>query len=149
MTIIRNFGHVVFCLHFCDDLLLCRSMNPRQDAPEKITRSRGRPTLPPEEAERVRLILVGICAAVFENNEAALARALDMSQSAIWQIRAKRNRPSTQTARRLADLLGVSEQVVRSGKASVEALVRRCVPHVRASALTKPDPLPATGTDGA
>lgn len=68
---------------------------------------KGRPGLPPEQADRVLDALRKLLQERFGQNVTALAQVLGRSQSAISQILAGRNKPSYETAQRTAEYLGI------------------------------------------
>ena len=114
--------------------------------PEKPKRRRGPPSLPEPQAARVRTLLAELCQVAFNGNEAALGRAIGLTQSAVWQIRESRNRPSIQTVEKIAKVLGVSRRVLTEGKITPEALARQRAARVRAAA--ERGSTSRTGTEG-
>ncbi|HEV8462111.1 MAG TPA: helix-turn-helix transcriptional regulator [Gaiellaceae bacterium] len=87
-----------------------------------MSRRAGRPSLPDEDAERIRSELQRTRDEKFAGNATRLAKALGMSQSGVTQIINRRNRPSTETAVALAQLLGVEVWQLMYGKTSGAAL---------------------------
>jgi transcriptional regulator with XRE-family HTH domain len=69
---------------------------------------RGRPSLEPEQAQRVLDALNELLRGKFGGNASALGRELTMSQSAVSQLVSGKNAPSFSTAERVAKVLGKS-----------------------------------------
>ncbi|XXY23390.1 helix-turn-helix transcriptional regulator [Sorangium sp. So ce216] len=68
---------------------------------------RGRPSLEPEQAQRVREALQELLHGRHAGNVSALARDLNLSQSAVSQLISKKNAPSFSTAQAVANAVGV------------------------------------------
>lgn len=80
------------------------------------SRRGGGSELPPEEAERVKAALATLWKSQFGQNRNELARALGRSGPAVGAILNGKSAPSLDTVMRVAKLMNVSEQEVRTGK---------------------------------
>jgi hypothetical protein len=83
---------------------------------------RGKPSMTEVEADRVRAIMRQLLAEKYDNNRTSLGKAIGMSQSAVTQILgspdkdiAPKNRPSSETARVIAELAGLPDRFWETG----------------------------------
>ncbi len=67
----------------------------------------GRPTLPKDQRERVRAVLEELRHEKFDDNQAALARALDIKPPSLFTIMQGTGAPALPTLEKIAELRGV------------------------------------------
>ncbi|NUP13807.1 MAG: helix-turn-helix transcriptional regulator [Polyangiaceae bacterium] len=99
----------------------------------------GNPGLSEEAAARVMALFLKTLREDYGNSRAAMARALRRSPSAISQLADEHgNRPSLETAERLAKLKGVSLASLIDGAPSPETQVERALPQVLREIMSRP-----------